>query len=463
VTSAGQGGAPPAGRVVVASGALRGEVGDDGLTVFRGVPYARADRFAAAEPVESWEGTRDATRHGPICPQPPVRVDGVLGPPQDGLVQDEDCLNLTVVTPGADGRRRPVMVWVHGGAYLTGASSFDFYGGRRLAAEGDIVYVAVNYRLGALGYLRLPGVAPGNLGLLDQLAALRWVKDNIAAFGGDPEQVTVFGQSAGAHSLACLLAMPDARGLFQRAILQSPPLGLKLATPARAARIARYFTSALRTDPRTATVPEILAAQASAILSASGPGGLVSPPFCPTSRTAELPSVGQWLPQAAAANVDVLIGTTRSEMNSFLNGNAALARVERVPLAGRALAAVKTISTRLVFETPSRKFADTLAAVGRRVFTYRFDWASAGSVFGACHCIELPFLLGDRQAWARAPMLRGADWTAMEELGRPLRQAWLSFARTGFPDSWPAHFPGGATGRYWSEPATFPGTPAGVG
>lgn len=449
-------------EAVVETGTLRGEPGNDGLTAFRGVPYARAERFAPPEPVRPWTGVRDATRHGPVSPQPPVRADAVMGPPQDGLVQDEDCLNLTVVTPGADGGRRPVMVWIHGGAYVSGAASFDFYDGRKLAAEGDVVFVAINYRLGALGYLRLPGVSPGNLGLLDQLSALRWVKRNIAAFGGDPDRVIVFAHSAGAHSLACLMTMPAARGLFRRAILQSAPLGLKPNSEARATRIARSFTNALKADPRTATVDEILAAQAAAIVKASGPGGLVSPPFCPTAGTDPLPGAKRWL-AATVADIDVMIGTTRSEMNSFLNGKPATARIERIPWAGRrGLAAVEAITSRLVFETPSLRFADTLAAAGRRVFTYRFDWAAPGSIFGACHCIELPFLLGDRAAWATAPMLAGAEWDAIEEIGRTMRRSWLSFACNGSPGSWPAHLPGAGPGKYWSGRVASPDTPSPV-
>ncbi|MFD2416735.1 carboxylesterase/lipase family protein [Amycolatopsis pigmentata] len=445
----------------LASGTIRGERGADGLTVFRGVPYAHAARFTPPKPVEPWTGVFDATRPGPISPQPPVRPDAVMGPPQAGLRQDEDCLNLTVVTPGVNGPR-PVMVWIHGGAYVTGASSFGFYEGRRLAAEGGIVFVAINYRLGALGYLKLPGVAPGNLGLLDQVAALRWIRENIGNFGGDPDRVTVFGQSAGAHSVACLMAAPAARGLFRQAILQSAPLGLKLATPARAARVARHFTTALRAEVTTAPVEAILAAQDAAIQRVSGPGGLASPPFCPTAGTDALPGADRWTAEAAGAGVDVMIGTTSAEMNGFLNGKPFSERIERVPLVGRrGLETVKRLATRRVFETPSLRFADTLARAGRRVFTYRFGWAASGSIFGACHCVELPFLLGEREAWAGAPMLAGADWDDIEEIGRPLRQAWISFARGGSPGS-AAHVPGSGPGRIWTGPVPSPDSPAEV-
>ncbi|HVW44933.1 MAG TPA: carboxylesterase family protein [Amycolatopsis sp.] len=420
--------------VRIRGGELKGESLEGGLTVFRGVPFARAARFAPPEPAEPWTGVRDATGHGPISPQPPFRAGSVTGEPEDGLAQDEDCLNLTVVTPGTEGKR-PVLVWIHGGAYTTGSGSMAFYDGRRLAAEGDVVFVAINYRLGALGYLRLDGVAPGNLGLLDQLEGLRWVRDNIAAFGGDPANVTVFGQSAGAHSIACLMAVPQARGLFRRAILQSAPLGLKIATTRTAGRIARYFTTALREDPRTASVERILAAQQATIVRAAGPGGLYSvPPFCPTADTEPVPSVREWLSGAARAGVDVIIGTTGAEMNTFLNGKPGIVALERNPVLRRGLDAAKAGITRFVFGAPALRFARMLATAGATVFPYRFEWAADGTDYGACHCIELPFLLGDRGAWAGAPMLGTAGWDTVDELGRALRRAWTSFARTGTPE-----------------------------
>lgn len=449
-------------EAVVAAGRLRGETTEGGLTVFRGVPYARASRFAPPGPVEPWTGVRDATRNGPIAPQPPARPGVVMGPPQDGLVQDEDCLNLTVITPGGGPDPRPVMVWIHGGAYVTGSSAFGIYDGQRLAAEGGVVFVSINYRLGALGYLRLDGVSPGNLGLLDQLAALRWVKENIAAFGGDPGRVTVFAQSAGAHSLACLMAMPAARGLFQRAILQSAPLGLRPARASRAARVSRHFTRALARDPRSATVDEILSAQTEAIARASGPGGLVSPPFCPTADVDPLITANRWPADPNAAEVDVLIGFTRSEIDTFVNDKPVAERLTRTLVGRRAFSAAKALLARRIFDSPSLKLADTFARAGRRVHTYRFDWAPSGSVFGAGHCVELPFLLGDRKAWTAAPILGDVDWDGIDESGRAVRQAWLAFARGETPDAWPTHTPGAGPGKVWFGPMTSQGSKAEV-
>jgi len=437
--------------VAARGGKIRGFVTDEGLAEFRGIPFAHATRFAPPEPARPWTGVLDATAHGPISPQPPVRPDGVMGVPHGVPDQDEDCLNLTVLTPAADDRRRPVVLWLHGGAYVTGASSFGFYGGHRLVAEGDVVFVAPNYRLGALGYLRLPGVSPGNLGLLDQLEALRWVRDNVAAFGGDPDDVTVVGQSAGAHSIVCLMALPQAHGLFRRVILQSAPLGLRIAGARATARTARLFTAALGADPRTASVGEILRAQEETIVKAAGPGGVYSvPPFRPAAEAPPLPDVAAWLSRRArfAPEVDVLIGTTAEEMNSFLTGKPGFAPLERFPLTARGVAAVKAGITRWMFGGPSRAFADQLAAADGRVYSYVFDWGAPRSPYGAGHCVELPFLLGDDTAWRDAPMLAGADWATVDAIGRELRAAWLSFARTGTPSpGWPRHTPNRAPHR----------------
>src|SRR5262245_16387696 len=232
------------------AGDLRG-AHENGIAVFRGVPYAAPPvdelRFAPPRPVQAWPGVRDARKDGPIAPQLRSRLAHVMGdfePPQS-----EDCLTLNIWTPATDAKKRPVLVWIHGGAFASGAGSLPWYSGERFAANGDLVAVSINYRLGALGFLCLPGVSPGNLGLLDQVAALRFVRDNIAAFGGDPDNVTVVGQSAGAASIAILMTMPHARGLFRRAILQSTPFGRMSRTLDDSHRIGRRLLDVLGLKP----------------------------------------------------------------------------------------------------------------------------------------------------------------------------------------------------------------------
>src|ERR1041384_2546722 len=206
------------------AGELRG-ASENGIAVFRGVPYAAAPigelRFQPPQPVPGWQGVRDATKDGPIAPQGRSRLAHIMGDFE--RPQSEDCLTLNIWTPAPAGKKRPVLVCIDGGAFASGAGSLDWYSGERFAIDGDAVAVSINYRLGILGFLCLPGVSEGNLGLLDQVAALRFVRENIAAFGGDPDNVTVVGQSAGAASIAILMTMPAVNGLFRRAILQSTP------------------------------------------------------------------------------------------------------------------------------------------------------------------------------------------------------------------------------------------------
>src|SRR4051812_16329915 len=235
------------------AGALRG-ARENGLAVFRGVPYAAAPvgdlRFAPPQPVAPWRETRDATQDGPIPPQGRSRLAHVMGDFE--RPQSEDCLTLTVWTPAVDSKKRPVLVWIHGGAFASGAGSLPWYSGERLAANGDVVVVSINYRLGALGFLCLPGISDGNLGLLDQVAALRYVRDNIAQFGGDPGNVTVVGQSAGAASIAIIMTMPQTQGLFRRAILQSTPFGRMARTLEDSHRVGFRLLEVLGLKPEEA-------------------------------------------------------------------------------------------------------------------------------------------------------------------------------------------------------------------
>jgi para-nitrobenzyl esterase len=248
-------------------GALRGERGER-YVVFRNVPYAgpaeKAARFASPQPAPSWNGVRDATSDGPIAPQNRSRLAHIMGDFE--RAQSEDCLSLTIWCPDPVPARCPVLVWLHGGAFTTGAGSLPWYSGESFARSG-LILVSANYRLGALGFLAVPGICPGNLGLLDQLAALRWVRENIAAFGGDSATVTVMGQSAGGGSIGALLAMPAARGLFRRAIMQSAALQRVNPSPDDAARTGRKFLEILGLSSdrpellREVPVDDLLAAQ----------------------------------------------------------------------------------------------------------------------------------------------------------------------------------------------------------
>src|SRR4051812_13666017 len=306
------------------SGKLEG-LAEGGLHVFRGIPFAAPPvgdlRLRPPRPVEPWAGVRPANEFGCWAPQnsPATTLSGQLPG-----AQAEDCLSLNVWTPATDGARRPVLVWIHGGGFIGGSGAMNLYAGAPLAARGDVVIVTVNYRLGILGFLAHSELADddaegatGNWGLLDQVAALRWVRDNIAGFGGDPDNVTVFGESAGGMSVSDLLAMPSARGLFRRAIVQSgPPNAVTMdraeeVTAKLVAELGVGSPTALRDIPTQA----LLDAQA-ALLAERRSAGL---PLLPVVDDVTMPIAPQRaIADGAARDIALLIGTNRDEAKMFM-------------------------------------------------------------------------------------------------------------------------------------------------
>jgi para-nitrobenzyl esterase len=455
-------------------GSIRGAVeGAEGSVVaFRGIPYAAPPlgsyRFLPPQAPIPWQGMRDATVDGPIAPQTPLRVEGAMG--SITSAQDEDCLTLNIWTP-ADAVQAPVIVWIHGGGFISGAGSLPWYDGSNLAARHGVVVVGVNYRLGALGFLAVPGRLPGNLGLLDQISALRWVQRHIDIFGGDPDRVTVIGQSGGAHNIASMLAIPGTEGLFRRAILQSPPLGIGLMTYAEAARRGGLFLKALGLDPdqpnlidslRALSVPELLAAQVKAMVAlGAAQKGDLRPPFLPAEGPPhDFP--GPELAERAAANavargVDILIGWTHDEANLYVASNPALAVIDEAELEyGAAAIAGSSAATMIataraarpgaapgqilldlmsetIWATPCKALACSIARAGGRAFLYRFDWQSPSAALGACHCLDIPFALGTWRAWMKAPIMAGANEAAVENLSAEMMHRWVGFATTGDP------------------------------
>ncbi|RJO73438.1 carboxylesterase/lipase family protein [Nocardia panacis] len=303
--------------VETAAGRVRGRV-EGPVSVFRGIPYAAAPRWLAPTAAAPWTGVFDGTEFGPIAPQPASRLT-VMG--SFDLPQAEDCLSLNIWAPPGAGH--PVLVFLHGGGFTTGSGRLDWYDGGELAALGDIVVVTVNYRLGALGYLASPGISDGNMGLLDQIAALAWVRENIAAFGGDPTEITAAGQSGGAYSLLAMLSTDRDRGLFARAILQSPPLGMAVRQPSDAAEKGRILWEESRIDPddleriRTAPVANLLAAQQS--VASRFPG--IEPPFHLVA--AEGLVAADLLNPVAAHGIPIMMGTTAHEAAAFIPDDAA--------------------------------------------------------------------------------------------------------------------------------------------
>lgn len=398
------------------------------VDVFRAIPYAAPPlgdlRWRPPEPAPTRDRTLDASTRGAISIQPPSRLAHVMG--EFDLAQSEDCLTLTVNRPSAPGDKRPVLVWLHGGAFSSGGGDLPWYSGAALARNGDIVVVGVNYRLGAIGFLRDPAIGPGNLGLRDQVLALAWIRTNIASFGGDPDNVTICGQSAGAWSIAIHMANDRTGTLFHRAILQSGPLGASPQTPAQAERVAeRYFRELgldagqadLAERARAKPVADILTAQRSTAAWYAETTPREGSPAIAFQPVAD----GEFLPTAdaygeallkGAERMDSIIGFTHDELTAF-GAPLAPKRADRL------------------FAVPSVEWAARGAAAGRSVYLYRFDWRAPDSEVGACHCIELPFVFGTREAFGDALMLRGGEPTEMDALASAMGGAWTAFARTG--------------------------------
>ena len=397
--------------VRVSRGALQGvKVGR--LSVFRGVPYARAERFGAPQPVAPWQGVRSATAPGAVCPQLPSRLEKVMGAPRQRRAMSEACQFLSIFSPDLTGRK-PVMVWIHGGAYVTGGGEDSWYDAARLADEGDVVTVTITYRLGAFGYLWTEEHGACNAGLHDQATALRWVHDNIASFGGDPDNVTMFGQSAGGHAIASILATTE-RPLFRRAILQSAPLGITM-NEETARAIGGEFRAALGKSPLTASTEAMLAAQGKVLA-----GSKLGMTFMPVGIDPQRVIVSN------DHKLDILAGWTRDDASPFI----------ALRLAPEQLGALldnpaTTGMTNGTFAAPTRAFGEVLRQRGDRISLYEITWRPHGSPYGACHCIELPLLFGHADDWSGAAMLGNTRDAEVQRFGREARAMWADFARTG--------------------------------
>ncbi|MCV7133408.1 carboxylesterase/lipase family protein [Mycobacterium hodleri] len=405
---------------------------DDRMIRAHGLRYATARRFEPCVPVPTADGVVDATTRGPAYPQLPSRLAFVVGTRATELVQDEDCLVLDVVAPRSGDTPKPVMVFFHGGAYVTGSGQSPLHDLTAMAEEGDVVTVTVNYRLGMFGYLAIDGLVPANLGLLDQIAALRWVHGNIGGFGGDPGDVTIFGQSAGADSVSHLMIADGTEGLFRRAILQSAPLGIQRGRGPMSHAMGVAARAALGPDPKAADTQDVLAAQSTVAAAAAAFGTRAQMSFGPQTGHYPLPPEDQVdaRRREVAGRLPVMIGTTADDARPFLMLNPRLAPVFDAPLVGstaRRLAGT-TVTNRL-FAGPSAAFARQHRRDGGHATTYVFDWQPAGSALGACHCIELPFLMGSFDEWNRAPMLGTDARRALAEFGPPMRRLWWEFAR----------------------------------
>jgi para-nitrobenzyl esterase len=469
--------------VRTASGLVRGRRAAPGaVAVFRGIPFARppvgALRFAAPVPPRPWDGVREAAEFGPPPPQSAYALTPVPGPAPG--TDPDDWLTVNVFSPDPGAARLPVLVWFYGGAYRAGASSLPGYDGTALAAN-HVVVVTFNHRVGVEGYAHLPGV-PANRALLDQVAALAWVRENIAAFGGDPDRVTVFGQSAGAGAIAALLVMPAAAGLFRRAIAQSVP-GTFFTPP-----LAADVTAAIAAEaglPATAAAfaaaePARLAAAADAVrprdhLDRWGPVAQTAALFAPVVDGDVLPAA-PWRAVAtgAARTVDLIAGHTRDEYRLFTQASGIRGRVSD-ETASRALQVLapdadgekayrvaypgadaetlfELVHSDWLFRMPTLHLAQAHAVSGGQTYLYELTYPAAVGGLGACHSIDVPLVFGVHADFSR--MLFGPEPPASAvTLGRLMRSHWAAFAADGDPGGWPRYTPGSRLTRIFDDPA----------
>ena len=468
------------------SGWVRGvERRGKGLTSFLGIPFAEPPvgslRFLAPQPVRSWQGVRDCLDYGPSAPQLVPQMDFIarmeVGP------QSEDCLYLNVHTPGADREQRPVMVWIHGGAFTIGSGSQKMYEPLRIVQGSGFVVVTINYRLGALGFLGLGLTTAGatsNPGLLDQVAALEWVKANIAGFGGDPDRVTIFGESAGGMSVGTLLGMPSARGLFRGAIAMSGAAHSVATEEAAREAVASFCADAgVPADDLEALqripVEEILEAQERCEQRTRDRGGVL--PYRPAVSPDSLPSPPiEAIAAGISVDVDVMAGCTRDEWNLFalldgtrgqIDGDQLLTRVaSRLGLAegekAKAAALIagyrassggeqlspldllSAIETDRTFRIPAIRLVEEQSRAGGSAWAYSFDWESPmlDGKLGACHGIDVPFVFG--AVGGKAASAFAGEGKDAEALRDAVMQSFFAFTNKGDPNchllpDWPRY------------------------
>lgn len=379
------------------------------MQTYHHIRYANSTRYGEPQ-LNSFEEPKNLGSEVVAFPQNRHRLGFIMGD-GESLTLSEDCHFLSIYTPSREGKR-PVLVWIHGGAYMTGCGEESAYDGSALAEEGNIVVVTVSYRLGVFGYLYNPQGEPQNLGLKDQLTALRWVQENISFYGGDPQQVTLAGQSAGAHGVASLISYCK-EPLFRKAIIQSAPLGLWFSKNYLSKQY-HDFLQLIGKPVAEASITEMLLAQ-KRLIETSGKQMSFSP-YVPTlGKKISVPSLEK-----------VLITWQKDDTSPFV-----AMRLKHEGTFGGIIDRWATrLSTSLVFKRGNRMYASFLKKNGIEVQLWELSWRPHGSRFGACHCLELALLFGSWERWKGVGMIGDTDETEWRKHSKRLRKQWLEFIKS---------------------------------
>jgi len=456
------------------TGKLKGYL-ENGLCIFKGIPYAQPpiDDLRFRDPVEKepWQGILEAVKFGYIAPQPDIVGSSIRYHPQN-----EDCLTLNIWTPECDNKKRPVMFWIHGGGFHYGGGPSPRYNGEFLSRRGDICVVTINYRLGALGNLYVPDEV-SNVGFMDQVAALKWIYDNISNFGGDPNNITVFGESAGSTSVCTLLSMPAAKPFIRRAICQSGAVDPQGHHQEGGILASKTLFSRLGIKPgdinalRNIPIQKIIAKEAEIRLEDWEKRAWTGyPPIIDGSKVPEHPLIA--IKKGSSKNIDLLIGTNLNEWTFFSMLNPSLQYVdwgsvfEYIKISLKKLNIDKTqieklistfkssrnnpfdvlnaISTDFTFRYPSILLAEAQSMQNANIYMYLFSYRTpvSGGVYGATHALEIPFVFGtlDDTEFGVYPQRDDIN-SRISEL---MMDSWISFARSGNPNhdgipSWPTY------------------------
>jgi para-nitrobenzyl esterase len=470
-------------RVVTVHGTVQGTA-HEGFERFLGIPYAAppvgVNRFRPAAPPLPFDGVFHATSFAPHAPQNEGITEQFLSEGVPITMSERDCLALNVWTPRCDEARRPVLFWLHGGAFLTGSSSSSIYSGASFAARHDVVVVSCNYRLGVLGFANVAGlggdefVGSGSLGVQDAAAGLRWVRDHVSMFGGDPDNVTVFGESAGAMAVATLLALPGASGLFHKAILQSGAASAVASVGASEEHFAELFellgSPSSIEELQSLPVEDLLRAQQTVVDAHLRAGPVFRPVV--DGRVLDVPPL-EGVRDGRAAGVPLLIGTNLDEWRLFSSFDPELQTLDEVTLAkavapwfhGDPGVAIATYRKRLgeapaklvfdcfgtdsVFRIPAIRLAEAHSSAGGETSMYLFSWRTPvfGGGLGSFHGLELPFVFNALGTTSGGLMTGEA---APHALADSMHATWAKFARTGDLGAgplgpWPRYEPGTRT------------------